>query len=525
MATRFPDRIAVVDEDGATTYAELDRRTDLIAAGLIQLGVRPRDPVIFQVTNRLACVLAWYAFLKAGAIPVATLASHRGHEIGYISRKVGATTHLVDADLPKFDLVEFAQEQAADHPTMRRVVTIGTRVAPGVSRVEDLGAGLDPASARDQVQEIQKQLSPTDVAVIQLSGGTTGVPKVIPRLHAEYWNNALLYARRLGRTETARVAYLAPLVHNAGVLCGLHGVHAVGARLVLPPLETGAALAFMAREQVDDALFGPASFAWPERPDYMELSRSLRTVVLSGAKVPREVFDKVQQLGARVGQLFGMAEGLCAATDPDAPEQVRRNYVGSVLAAEDEVRIVDVVSGEEVPDGQVGELTCRGPYTIPGYFDAADHNACAFTDDGFYRTGDLARVDSVDGIRYLAIEGRIKDVINRGGEKINAEEIELLLLRHPAVARVAVVAMPDPRLGERTCAFVVPACDGVSLPEVQQHFDGLSVAKFKWPERIECVESLPQTHVGKTDKKLLRERIAATLVTEADEQAADGDQK
>ncbi|MFI6586178.1 AMP-binding protein [Embleya sp. NPDC050493] len=525
MATRFPDRIAVVGEGGALTYAELDRRTDLIAAGLVRLGVRPHDPVIFQVANGTACVLAWYAFLKAGAVPVATLASHRGHEIGYISRKVGATTHLVDADLPKFDLVEFAREQARDHPTLRRIVTLGTRAAPGVSRIEDLGAGVDPASARVLVREIQQRLSPTDVAVFQLSGGTTGTPKVIPRLHAEYWNNALLYAHRLGRAETARVAYLAPLVHNAGVLCGLHGVHAVGARLVLPPLETGAALAFMARERVDDLLLGPASFGWPELPEYRELSRSLRTVVLSGAKVPGAVFDRVQQSGARVGQLFGMAEGLCAATGPDAPEQVRRHYVGSVLAAEDEVRIVDPLSGREVPDGQVGELVCRGPYTIPGYFDAADHNSRAFTDDGFYRTGDLAKVDAIDGSRHLAIEGRIKDVIDRGGEKINAEEVELLLLRHSGVAGVAVVAMPDPRLGERTCAFVVPAGGGVALAEVRRHFDALGVAKFKWPERIECVESLPQTYVGKIDKKLLRERIAAILEAEADGRAVDGDRR
>ena len=149
-----------------------------------------------------------------------------------------------------------------------------------------------------------------------------------------------------------------------------------------------------------------------------------------------------------------------------------------------------------------------GPYTLPGYFDAAEHNAVAFTADGFYRTGDLATVVTVDGTRYLSIDGRIKDVINRGGEKINAEEVELLLARHPAVAQAAVVAMPDPRLGERSCAYLVPGRAPVSLDEIREHLAGLGVAKFKWPERIEWIDELPRSNVGKVDKKVLRQRIA-----------------
>ncbi|OHU31111.1 2,3-dihydroxybenzoate-AMP ligase [Mycobacteroides franklinii] len=516
VALEFPRHVAVVDQQGATTYGELDRRTDQIAAALIDLGIKPYDSAIFQVTNRMAAVLAWYGFLKAGAIPVATLASHREHEIGYISRKVGATAHLVDSDLPKFDLVEFAKKQSAGHPSMGLVLTIGSRAVRGVERIEELGSGYDPVAARMKVAVVQALLLPSDVAVFQLSGGTTGVPKVIPRLHAEYWNNALWYAQRLGRTERTRVAYLAPLVHNAGVLCGLHGAHAVGARLVLPPLEPGPAMKFMAAEQVDDVLFGPSSFQWPEHPEYAEMARCLSSVVLSGTKVPGAVFDRVQQMGGRVGQLFGMAEGLCAATAPDTPESIRRDHVGFPLAEEDEMRIVDPASGEEVPDGQIGELTCRGPYTIPGYFDAADRNQQAFTDDGFYRTGDLAKVDMIDGRRYLSIEGRIKDVINRGGEKINAEEVELLLLRHPAISSAAVVAMPDLRLGERSCAYIVTGDAALTLVDVQEHFNSIGVAKFKWPERVECVDALPQTYVGKIDKKALRERISAAMTTDVE---------
>ncbi|MFE3059417.1 (2,3-dihydroxybenzoyl)adenylate synthase [Nocardia sp. NPDC059239] len=517
VARVFPDRIAVVDPDGSISYAELDRRTDLIAAGLIELGVRRGEPVIFQVTNSVECVVAWYGFLKCGAIPVATLASHRGHEIGYISRKVGAGTHLVDADSTKFDLVEFAREQAYDHPTMRRIVTIAdTRSGLHAVRLEDLGHDIDPSEARARVEAVQATIQPTDIAVFQLSGGTTGVPKVIPRLHGEYWNNAALYAQRLDRTKNTRVAHLAPLIHNAGVLSGLHGTHAVGGCLVLPPLETTAALEFMARERVDDVMFGPTSFHWPDLPEYLPLAASLHTVILSGAKVPRPVFDRVQELGARVGQLFGMSEGLCTATDLGVSDHIRMNYVGTVLSTEDEMRVLDPGSENELADGAVGELACRGPYTIPGYFDAPEHNTIAFTSDGFYRTGDLAKIDTVDGLRLLSIEGRIKDTINRGGEKINAEEVESLLLRHADVLRAAVVAMPDARLGEKACAYIVPAGRLISLPEVQRHFDSLGVAKFKWPERIECVDSLPETHVGKIDKKALRDMVRGALTAEAE---------
>ena len=162
-----------------------------------------------------------------------------------------------------------------------------------------------------------------------------------------------------------------------------------------------------------------------------------------------------------------------------------------------------VKSKDELPDGEVGELCCRGPYTLRGYLDAPGHNARVFTSDGFYRTGDLAAVHHIEGGRYVAIEGRIKDLINRGGEKISAEEVEQLLLRHPRVRGAAVVAVPDPRLGERACAFLLVEGDPLTLADVREHFAALQVAKFKWPERVEHLAEIPRTLVGKVDKKRL----------------------
>jgi 2,3-dihydroxybenzoate-AMP ligase len=209
-----------------------------------------------------------------------------------------------------------------------------------------------------------------------------------------------------------------------------------------------------------------------------------------------------------------MGEGLFLTTRPGAPREARATTVGTPLSPMDEIRILEPGGETGLPDGQVGELCCRGPYTLRGYFDAAAHNARAFTADGFYRTGDLACIREIGGQRYVCIEGRIKDVINRGGEKINAEEVELLLLRHPRITAAAVVAMPDPRLGERTCACLVVRGEPLTMAEIQQHFAQQQVAKFKWPERIEHMAEIPRTLVGKTDKKRLRDEIAAKTAAE-----------
>lgn len=514
IASRVPNRPAVIDRDGVVTYGELDRRTDLVAAGLLGGGLKPGDPVLFQVFNGIPGVIAWYGVLKAGAIPVATLAAHRAHEIDHIARLVDAVGHVVDdSRRERFDLVAFARERATRSPTLGRVYVIGSdREDPdGARHLEALGSGIDPAAARAMVDAVQGLIQPEDVAVYQLSGGTTGVPKVIPRLHGEYWNNALAWAQALGRTEDSVVCHAGPFVHNAGISCGLHSAHSVGGCIVLPQADRDPVLRMMADHCVDDTLLGQGMFSWILTEDYAAAAEHLRTVVLSGAKVPDEVFARVESFGARVGQTFGMGEGMFTLTPFDGPRHLRATTVGPPLAAGDEARVLEPGTEVEVVDGEIGELVCRGWYTIPGYYAATEHNATAFTTDGFYRTGDLARVQVHDGRRYLSIEGRIKDLINRGGEKVNAEELEALLLRHPDISEVAVVAMPDPKLGERVCAYLVSGDSAIGVPELQSHLERLGVAKYKWPERVELIDALPRTLVGKLDKKALRKDIDAKV--------------
>ncbi len=515
VAEQFGDRTAVIDELGSISYRQLDRRSDEVAAAMLTGGIRPGDPILFQVGNSITTIVAWYAVLKSGAIPVATLAGHRKHEIGHVAKLVGAVGHIVDDSQPdRFDMVDFAQERARDSRTLTHIFTVGSGRAgrhAGVSRIEDLGLADGPAAARQAVEAVQSELGPRDVAVYQLSGGTTGAPKVIPRLHGEYWNNGRAWALALDRDERSVTCHAGPVIHNAGITCGLHGTHSVGACLVLPPPDKTIALNMMRNHHVDDTIFGHGMFSWVMSDSYPSVAAHLRTVLLSGAKVPEDVFARVEQFGARVGQTFGMSEGLFTLTPLTAPRHLRSSTVGTPLTGDDEIRILDPDGETEMPDGDAGELVCRGWYTIPGYFDAPEHNAVAFTSDGFYRTGDLGRIDVHDGQRYLSIEGRIKDLINRGGEKINAEELELLLHQHPSVTDVAVVSMPDAVLGERVCAYLVTSGPDLGVPDIQKHLDALGVAKYKWPERVEISPALPRTQVGKIDKKALRADVEAKL--------------
>lgn len=509
VALRYPDRLAIISAEGSMTFAELDRRTDAIAAGLIDLGFERLEPVLFQLTNRLDTVLAWYGCIKAGLVPIATLAAHRLHEISHVSASVGAVAHIVEADLPSFDLVQFANEHASTSVTVRQVITVGGN---SPCRLEDIGSAIDPVSARAAVEAVEQRTHPEDVAAFQLSGGTTGVPKVIPRIHAEYWNNARMYAERLEWTADSRVAHLIPIVHNAGIACGLHAAHSVGACLVLATADVRSAFDLMDRAEATEVLIGHGHYQAVLSPEFDRVRGRLRHVILSGAKVSPVLMNRVDDGDTHwAGQLFGMSEGLLTVTPVSAPRDARIATVGTPVSADDEIRILDPGTENELPDGEVGELVCRGPYTITGYFAAAEHNRTAFTSDGFYRTGDLAAISVIDGERYVSIEGRIKDLINRGGEKINAEELELLLLDHPSIVGVAVVAMPDPRLGEKTCAYLVSNGPALTMGEVQEHLTRLGVAKFKWPERLEWIDALPRTTVNKIDKKRLRLDIAAKL--------------
>ena len=308
-----------------------------------------------------------------------------------------------------------------------------------------------------------------------------------------------------------------PAAHNFPLACpGMLGTFSVGGRVVMTAgAKPEDIFALIEAEGVTiTALVPTLVIRWLEAPERVQFDLStLRVLQVGGARLNPEVARQVRpELGCRLQQVFGMGEGLLNYTRLDDPDEIVIETQGHPLSPLDEVLVVDA-NGDPVADGEPGELLTRGPYTIRGYYRAEDHNARAFTHEGFYRTGDVVRRDQAGN---LVVEGRMKDLINRGGEKISAEEIENLLLGHASVSNAAAVAMPHPVLGEQACAYVVvrPGAERLTLEGLRGYLAGRGIARFKWPERLEVIDALPVTKVGKVDKKALREDIATKLELE-----------
>jgi 2,3-dihydroxybenzoate-AMP ligase len=393
-------------------------------------------------------------------------------------------------------------------------VTVGA--APGTPglRIEGLQDHEVSDKERARLLEIADSLDVHGPAVLQLSGGTTGTPKIIPRLHAEYRYNADLTSIHWGHTEQSVLAFGLPLAHNAALTNGLHAAHGVGAALLLATPAADVMLPLMAEHGATWTMSPPGlAREYLAHPVFDAAVARLGTWVLTAARVPRPVFDELIRRGVHVTQAFGMSEGLFLFTPLDAIADLRAESVGTPISALDEIRVLRPGSEVEVSEGETGELAARGPYTIRGYLAEPERNREAFTADGFYRSGDLVRARRYEGTLSYSIEGRVKDLIDRGGEKVNAEEVELLVAGHPAVAEIALVAMPDPRLGERSCAYVVPQDpeNPPTLADIRTYLEAAGLAKYKWPERLELIDVLPRTQVGKVSKVTLRADIGTKL--------------
>ncbi|GAA0536615.1 2,3-dihydroxybenzoate-AMP ligase [Saccharopolyspora subtropica] len=502
-AAEHPDRIAVVDGDRRVSYRDLDVRADRLAAGLHRLGIGAGDRVVVQLPNIAAFFDVCFALFRLGAVPVFALPAHRLAEIAYFCEFSEASAYITVDVEAGFDHRRLAAEVAAKVPGLRHVLIAGE---PGEFRaLSDVDA--DPVELPGP--------RPGDIAFLQLSGGSTGVPKLIPRTHDDY-----IYSLRASNEicgVTADTVYLAalPIAHNFPMSSpGIFGVLYAGGRVVLArrpgPDEV---FPLIERERVTlTAAVPPLALVWLDAaPDTEHDLSSLQVLQVGGAKCSEEVARRVRPvLGATLQQVFGMAEGLVNYTRLDDPEEVILTTQGRPISPDDELLVVDD-DDNPVPPGETGHLLTRGPYTIRGYYRAEEHNARAFTPDGFYRTGDVVRLTPEGNI---VVEGRAKDQINRGGEKVAAEEVENHLLAHPAVHDAAVVAMPDDYLGERTCAFVVPRGTPPKARELIRFVRDRGLAAYKVPDRVEFVARFPQTGVGKVSKRDLRAAIARDLVPE-----------
>lgn len=514
LARRYADRPALLTPDGPVTYRELDRRATVQAAALAERGLRPGDRVTLHLPNTPAFFELLLGLLRLGVRPILALPAHREHELGYFCAHAGAAALVTAADPERLALA--ARVQAGlDRPLP--VIALGEN--PGTWEGEAVSF-LPSAATAPTPDFTPPRVDAGGVALYQLSGGSTGTPKLIGRTHDDY-----LYSIRASADLCelgADTVYLAalPLAHNFPLTSPgtLGALHAGGRVMVAPDAAPGTAFPLIAAHGVTHTALVPALLqVWlralegsPHTP-----FPSLRCVQVGGAPLSPDVARQVRpRLGAALQQVFGMAEGLVNYVRPGAPDEEALGTQGRPISPHDEVRIVDD-HDRPVPDGTSGHLLTRGPYTIRGYFRAPDHNARAFTPDGFYRTGDL--VTRTPG-GALVITGRHKDQINRAGEKIAAEEIEHALLRCPLVQAAAVVGTPDPWLGERSVAFVqvTPTQLAPDLAlTLRRHLRDLGLAAFKIPDRIEPLPALPRTPLGKTDKPALRALAAQSVAQPA----------
>jgi 2,3-dihydroxybenzoate-AMP ligase len=523
-ADRSPNVIAVVDGGERLTYRELFERADGAADRLAALGLRSGDRMLVQLPNCWEFVALTLACFRIGVVPVMALPAHRRHELSALAELAEARAIAVPDTLRGFDHQALAHELVSSSPTLEHVLVAGDQVAGGsVDLRRACTAAEDPAAARARWDA--RAPSSRDVAVFLLSGGTTGLSKLIPRTHDDYAYNARRSAEVCGFDD--RTVYLAalPVGHNFALACpGVLGTLLAGGRVVLlPSPEPEKAFAAIASERVTAAAVVPAvAQRWIQRREEepgADLS-SLRVLQVGGARLAPEVARRVTPvLGCTLQQVFGMAEGLLNYTRLDDDAEVVCETQGRPMSPDDEIMVVDE-QGAPVPEGVPGILLTRGPYTIRGYYRAPEHNARAFTAGGWYRTGDVVRMHPSGN---LVVDGRDKDMINSGGEKISAEEVENLVYLLPAVSMVAAVAMPDSEMGERVCVYVAlrPGA-ALTLDEVRSSMQTGGVARYKFPARLVVVDSLPTTSVGKIDKKALRNDIAQRLAAEALAAASPG---
>ncbi len=513
----YPTKEALVGNGKRYTYGELRYLVDRMAYNLLAEGLLPGDRVLIQLPNRAEFVISYFALQKAGLVAVLLTVNHTGREAGHLADLTQPRAWIVPARYRKTDFLNQVKEVQQKHPGLEKVVVVGEEVPDTVLRYDDL---LETDATRGEIRAALEMASPkpTDVCQILPSGGTTGLPKGAPRTHNDYICNVEYKSRawHVNVTDTCLVA--TTVGHNLALLVCVTGPIFHGAKIVMLDSTYPQDFCQIVQDEkvtctglVPTLISRIVSF---DRLAEYDLS-SLKKIYVGAAYSPPELVRQVEErIGCRYINAFGMVEGPCAQTRPDAPMEVRCTTIGIPVCPYDELVTLDA-EGKKTPEGTEGELAARGPGVFTGYFNNPKANQDAFTADGYFRTGDLAVIDK-DG--YIHITGRIKDIIIRGGENIAAQEVEELISSHPLVECVSVVGMTHAELGEEICAYIQPVPGAaISHPEVIDHLKEVGASRIFFPARTEIVGQLPLTAAEKVDKKILRADIAEKQRCEAEE--------
>ena len=515
-ADLYPNKEALVDDSERFTYGYLRDQINRLAIGFLNLGIQKKDFVLLQLPNWHEFVFAYFALHKIGAILVLLLPRHAYTEISYLCGLTQPKGWIIPETLGKIDSLPLIEKITRENPQLKFVVSARSGESKRFISIKQLIAESD-LSRQNLKTLAEHRPDPMEVGQIMPTGGTTGVPKAVPRTHNDYIANVEYHARAWEITSDDTLLTAAPVSHGQGILAGLGASIINFAKYVLTESTRP--------ENICRVIEKEEVTAFPTVPalinrllNFEDLKRynlsSLKKLYGGGAPSSPELVKKVYgKLGCKYVNAFGSVEGPSAMTRLDDDIETICNTIGKKDCPYTHFKILDP-NGNELPPNTSGELATKGPTIFTGYFKSPEVNQEAFTPDGYFKTGDLATIDERG---YIKITGRIKDIILRGGESISATEIETLMSAHPDIRDVAVVGMPDMELGERVCAYV--KTDGgnptPTFEEIISFLKEKGASVLQLPERMEFIEAMPLTKALKIDKKFLREDIKHRLAAES----------
>ena len=507
-----PEKEAFVDRKTRLTYGEAREKTNKLAIGLMDLGIQPLDRALVQLPNWNEFVFTYFALQKIGAIPVLLIDRYRQFEINHLISLTGATSWIVASRYKKTDYVPIINDVLKEHPELKNVITV--RGEGDQQPFTSLKSLIEEAElTEDNLARLANRLpDPMQVAHMGPTGGTTGVPKIVPRTH-----NSLItgieYCSKSWEQSNQDINLIAgPIGHDLTFSKGFIGsIITLGKIIFLDSVDDKDLCETIEKEKITSIIWVPTlaqRMLQYEDLAKHDLSSLKKMHSAGGASHPDLVKDVTEKLKMKFYNGYGGTEGMTTITRTTDDLETICTTVGRPTCPYDTYKVIDK-DGNELPPNTQGELVLKGPGVFTGYYNNPEENKEAFTKDGFFRTGDVAKIDEKG---YITLTGRIKEMINRGGESISATEIERLINRHPYVAVVAVIPMPDPFMGERVCAYIQPKAGfQLSFDEIISFLKGQKASVLQLPERIEFIDVMPYTDAQKLDKRSLREDIEKKL--------------
>jgi len=514
-ADRYPDKEAFVDSASRLTFAQVRDRVNRLAISLMNLGIEPTERVLVQLPNWNEFVYVYFALQKIGAVDVLLIDRYRPYEINHLIRLSGATTWVLPWKYRKTDYLPIIREVLKESPQMKNLI-----LAKGGDQRDylSLEALIEDAelTEKDMTALAQRRPDPMQVAHMGPTGGTTGLPKVVPRTHNDLICSSE-YAARAWEMDARDICLLVgPIGHDLTFTKGFLGsILTYGKTVFLDSTDLDDICKTIEKEKVTALVWVPTLarrlVSFESLVNY-DLSTLKKMHCGGGASLPDLIRDVKGKLGCTFFNGYGGTEGQTTLTRSDDPLEILYATVGKPTCPYDSYKVVDR-DGKELPANTPGELLIKGPGVFTGYYKNPEENEKMFDKDGYFKTGDVAKMD---GNGNVTLVGRIKEMINRGGESISAVEVEKLIADHPDVVLVAVVPMPDPEMGERICAYIQPR------PGARLHFDDIlsflkdrKASVLHFPERIELIDAMPLTKAEKIDKGALVKDIEEKIKSDA----------